>query len=258
MAGAGEVERTDYTPKSSFADDLRVLRAMWFGSVSGDSHQDQLESFYNKQAHLYDQYRHRMLHGRKPLMMNMPVKKGCVWVDLGGGTASNVEFFGKSVMTDWFKSVHVVDLTPSLVRVAKKRVEDNNWGGKVNIILGDATDPNLEGLPPSGSCDVVSISYAVTMIPNWRDVLKNAHRLLKPGGHICVCDFTVDRDSQWGISKTFWKYLFSTDHIYLSEEHIETLQSMFDQTRLEVNYGTFPYVPFFLKCPYYAYIGQKK
>lgn len=171
-------------------------------------------------------------------MMNMPVKKGCVWVDLGGGTASNVEFFGKSVMTDWFKSVHVVDLTPSLVRVAKKRVEDNNWGGKVsigpspatetpagppslttrsppspsvplspcpsplcnpakvNIILGDATDPNLEGLPPSGSCDVVSISYAVTMIPNWRDVLKNAHRLLKPGGHICVCDFTVDRVSR--------------------------------------------------------------
>ena len=50
MAGAGEVERTDYTPKSSFADDLRVLRAMWFGSVSGDSHQDQLESFYNKQV----------------------------------------------------------------------------------------------------------------------------------------------------------------------------------------------------------------
>lgn len=50
MAGAGEVERTDYTPKSSFADDLRVLKAMWFGSVSGDSHQDQLESFYNKQV----------------------------------------------------------------------------------------------------------------------------------------------------------------------------------------------------------------
>ena len=50
MAGAGEVERTDYTPKSSFADDLQVLKAMWFGSVSGDSHQDQLESFYNKQV----------------------------------------------------------------------------------------------------------------------------------------------------------------------------------------------------------------
>ena len=80
-------------------------------------------------------------------MMNMPVKKGCVWVDLGGGTASNVEFFGKSVMTDWFKSVHVVDLTPSLVRVAKKRVEDNKWGGKVSI--GPSPAMETPAGPPS-------------------------------------------------------------------------------------------------------------
>ena len=78
-------------------------------------------------------------------MMNMPVSKGCVWVDLGGGTASNVEFFSKSVMTDWFASVHVVDLTPSLVKVAKKRVEDNKWGGKVRRALGHGADLGREG-----------------------------------------------------------------------------------------------------------------
>ena len=54
-----------------------------------------------------------------------------MWVDLGGGTASNVEFFSKSIK-DWFKAVYVVDLTPSLVKVAKKRVEDNKWGEKVS------------------------------------------------------------------------------------------------------------------------------
>lgn len=258
MGADDEVERTDYAPKSSIMDDLRVLKAMWFGNIKGGSHQDQLESFYNKQAHLYDQYRHRMLHGRKPLMLKMPVNKGCVWVDLGGGTASNVEYFSKSISKDWFSAVYVVDLTPSLVKVAKKRVEDNNWGSKVQIVLGDATDPNLEGLPAAGTCDVVSISYAVTMIPNWEDVLKNAYRLLKPGGHICVCDFTVDPSSQWSASQSFWKYLFSTDHIYLNEAHITTLQSMFEQTHLEMHYGTFPYVPSLLKCPYYAFIGKKK
>ena len=78
-------------------------------------------------------------------MMNMPVSKGCVWVDLGGGTASNVEFFSKSVMTDWFASVHVVDLTPSLVEVAKKRVEDNKWGGKVRRALGHGAGLGREG-----------------------------------------------------------------------------------------------------------------
>ena len=45
-----EVVRTDYTPKSSFLDDLQVLKAMWFGNIKGGSHQDQLESFYNKQV----------------------------------------------------------------------------------------------------------------------------------------------------------------------------------------------------------------
>ena len=32
-------------------------------------------TFDFEKAHLYDQYRHRMLHGRKPLMMKMPVEK---------------------------------------------------------------------------------------------------------------------------------------------------------------------------------------
>ena len=182
--------------------------------------------------------------------------QGCVWVDLGGGTASNVEFFSKGL--DWFDRVVVVDLTPSLVKVAKKRVEDNGWTGKVDVLLGDATDPKLAGLPAAGTVDVVSISYAVTMIPNWEDVVANAYRMLKPGGHICVCDFTVDAEKQWSASKAFWKYLFSTDHIYLNEKHITTLRSKFDQVHFELHYGTFPYVPWLLKCPYYAFIGQKK
>ena len=38
-------------------------------------HQAVLESFYASQAHLYDGYRHRMLHGRKPMVSNIPFKK---------------------------------------------------------------------------------------------------------------------------------------------------------------------------------------
>ena len=60
------------------------------------------------------------------------------------------------------------------------------------------------------------------------------------------------------MSQSFWKYLFSTDHIYLNKGHITTLQTMFEQTHLEMHYGTFPYVPSLLKCPYYAFIGKKK
>ena len=38
------------------------------------------------------------------------------------------------------------------------------------------------------------------------------------GGHLCVCDFTVDPPNQWSIMQYFWKALFASDHVYLREE----------------------------------------
>ena len=48
------------------------------------------------------------------------------------------------------------------------------------------------------------------MIPDWKAALANARRLLKPGGHLCICDFTVHA-SQWPVSRYFWKRLFASD-----------------------------------------------
>lgn len=58
--------------------------------------------------------------------------------------------------------VYVVDLTPSLVNVAKKRVEEQGWGDRVTVLQGDATDPLLPGLPASGSVDIVTFSYSLS------------------------------------------------------------------------------------------------
>ena len=248
-----KIKIVDYNPSYSFYTDLQVLYALWFAKIKGNNYQEKLESFYNKQASLYDSYRCRMLHGRQPLIVEMSAKKNDVWVDFGGGTGSNLEFFGKNV-TD-FKDVTIVDITPSLVKVAKERIAKNNWSN-VNIVLGDVTDQHLSGLPKEGTVDIITISYALTMIPNWKDALSNAKRLLKPNGCIAICDFTVD-SSQWSISQRFWKKLFSLDHVMLNKEHIDYLQDNFECVSHDVNYGTFPYVPGVFKCPYYVFIGKK-
>ena len=248
-----KIKTVDYNPSYSFYTDLQVLYALWFAKIKGNTYQEKLESFYNKQASLYDSYRSRMLHGRQPLISEMSAKKNDVWVDFGGGTGSNLEFFGKNV-TD-FKQVTIVDITPSLVEVAKERIAKNNWSN-VNIVVGDVTDQHLSGLPKEGTVDLITISYALTMIPNWKDALVNAKRLLKPNGRIAICDFTVD-SSQWCISQRFWKKLFSFDNVILNKEHIVFLQDNFKCVKHDVNYGTFPYVPGVFKCPYYVFIGKK-
>jgi S-adenosylmethionine-diacylgycerolhomoserine-N-methlytransferase len=194
---------------------------MWFSKIqSGGDQQSRLESFYAKQAHLYDAYRHRMLHGRWPMARAMPARQGDVWIDLGGGTGSNLEFFGSGI--NEFGRVIVLDLCPSLAAVAEKRIKERGWKN-ASVLVADATDETAEGLPAAGSVDLVSFSYSLTMIPDWEKALKNAFRLLKPGGHICVCDFTV-LDVQSSVCGWFWKTVFSYDHVHLNPDHIVVLR----------------------------------
>lgn len=245
----------DYHPPATWASDLQVLKSMWFANVKGDTQQERLESFYVSQADLYDSYRHRMLHGRWPMISAMPAPRGGIWVDLGGGTGSNLEYFGND-LNRWSKVV-VLDLCPALVEVAKKRINSKGWSSFASVVLGDACDTECPGLPESGTVDVVSFSYALSMIPDWKQAIRNAYRLLKPGGYIAVCDFTVlPNDQSFGMSD-FWTWVFAHDHVHLRKEHILTLQVAFERKFIETGFGDFPYVPSCLQCPYYAFIGQK-
>eukprot|EP01036_Dinobryon_divergens_P044613 gene44613-59535_t len=114
-------EVVDYHPPATWKSDLQVLLSMIFANIEGNTQQERLESFYKSQAHLYDSYRHRMLHGRFPMIKAMPKVKNGVWVDMGGGTGSNLEFFKN--LRSWGKVV-VLDLCPSLVDTAKNRLTE--------------------------------------------------------------------------------------------------------------------------------------
>jgi S-adenosylmethionine-diacylgycerolhomoserine-N-methlytransferase len=258
---------SSYEPKATWSSDWQVLRAMWFAKISGTDLQERLNSFYEKQADLYDSYRFRMLHGR-PLMLKAVArhmkpsaavkKKGLVWVDLACGTGYNVENFRLSL--DKFSKIYLLDLCVPLCQVAQRERADkyDPQKKKIQVIHGDATDFECKELPPAGTVDLVTISYSLVMIPDWRKAIQNAKRLLKPnGGMIAVCDFTLAPD-QHGIMKSFWKNTFAQDHVYLDEEHLKTLYAEFDVVEAAGAYGTLPYTPVFLQAAYYHFCGTKK
>lgn len=252
----------DYAPKATFLDDMKTISAMWFGKIDGDSHQDRLESFYKDQAELYDGYRARMLHGRKPMMTRLFVereRKGqVVMVDLGGGTGANIEFLASAIEDGWFKKVVVLDLAPSLCEVARKRAADK-WPDTVSVICGDACNTKQKGLPAAGTCDIVTISYALVMIPDWKAAVRNALRLLRVGGHLCVCDFTVLPDQgQWEVAQRFWTRTFASDHVHLSHEHRQYLKEVTSEVYEETGFGGLPYTPPMLRAAWYAYVGLKR
>ena len=58
---------------------------------------------------------------------------------------------------------------------------DRGWESIASVVVGDACAEGLPGMPAPGTVDVVTFSYALTMIPDWRAAIRNAFNLLKPG-----------------------------------------------------------------------------
>src|ERR1700678_4487699 len=166
--------------------DLRVMYHLMFGRVRGADHASRLEAFYRHQAGAYDDFRRRLLHGREELMAALDLPEGGKLLDLGGGTGSNVEALGDRLAR--LQSVHIVDLCQPLLQVAEERIQRHGWTN-VRTVHADATT----WTPEDGPVDAITCSYALTMIPNWFEVIDHASKLLAPGGMFGVVDFYVTR-----------------------------------------------------------------
>lgn len=235
---------------------MKVLYHMLVKPVRGDNHAERMESFYGGQANAYDDFRKRLLKGREELWGTMPRPKGGVWVDMGGGTGSNIENLADDI--DNLKQVYVVDLSESLLDVATERFKARNWNN-AKAIAADAT----KFRPPEGQADVVTFSYSLTMIPDWFAAIENALAMLKPGGHIGVVDFYVGRkyppeglEKQKWLARTLWQPWFATDNVFPSPDHLPFLMNHFEQVHLVEARNRMPYVPL-LRTPYYQFIGRK-
>jgi S-adenosylmethionine-diacylgycerolhomoserine-N-methlytransferase len=227
--------------------------------VRGSTHQERLDSFYSGQAQGYDDFRKRLLHGREGLYRRLARDGGGIWIDMGGGTGANLECLGTRIH-EWEK-VYLVDLSRSLLSVAKERGEARGWRNMEAVEADVTTWVPGEG---EASADVVTFSYSLTMIPDWFAAIDQAERLLKPGGHIGVVDFYVSRKFPpkgrrrhgW-LKRTFWPNWFAMDNVFPSPDHLPYLMNKFEIVAVREGLGSVPYMPG-SQMPYYQFIGRKR
>lgn len=238
------------------ASDLKVLYHVAVKPIRGNSHADRLESFYSGQAEAYDDFRRRLLAGREAMYQAIDPPEDAVWIDMGGGTGANLECLGDRLAD--IGKVYLVDLSSSLLKVARGRIEERGWQN-VEAVEADAT----RFRPSEGTADVVTFSYSLTMIPDWFAALENACALLKPGGQIGVVDFFVSRKypaddlkrHSW-LTRTFWPMWFMQDNVFLSPDHVPYLHRRFEKIDFADARNRVPYVPL-MRVPYYRFIGRK-
>ena len=265
-------------PNVTLSNDMRVLYAMYVapvmrklrlergpaavapatGAAMEGVHtqsRQSMNTFYAPQAQLYDSYRHRMLHGRALMAACLPIKKGGIWVDVGGGTAFNLEYCADVLPA--FERVYVVDVCDHLLAQAERRVASHGWTN-VTCIQRDVCQQGI--LTPEEAaqgCDLVTFSYSLTMIPQWQEALEAAYAMLRPGGTLAITDFTVlPPPFQAPLLRSLFTRVFAIDGVRLSEAHRQHLVELLVPCVNEVRWGHFPYIPL-LRCPYYVFVGRK-
>lgn len=163
---------------------------------------------------------------------------------IGGGTGWNIEKMSNFVnVPEFFHAVYLVDLSTSLCEVARQRFAELGWNN-VKVICEDARSFDLskyeEGIPKKsaygldeeekGGVDVLTMSYALSMIPDYYSVIDTLTSLIAPEGIIGVVDFYVqnqtdllgrnyigglmNRHCTW-LSRTFWRTWFELDRVSL-------------------------------------------
>lgn len=239
----------------SVLSEIKVLYHMALSPIRGATHAERLESFYGGQAKAYDGFRGHLLKGRKELWEQIPVQDGAVWVDMGGGTGSNLERIGPAIST--LSKVYVVDLCPSLLDVARGRAQANGW---TNV---EAVESDVTAFTPSeGAADVVTFSYSLTMIPNWFAAIDRAREILRPGGLIGVVDFHVSQkypapghDRHSWFTRTFWPAWLSMDNVHPSPDHIPYLFERFSPVHFSEHRNRLRYLPM-ARAPYFLFVGR--
>ena len=204
----------------SLGQDLKILYHLALSPVRGRTHEERLESFYAGQAAHYDEFRKRLLHGRKELYKRIPIPEGGVWLEMGGGTAVQSRISGRQRVEDQ------TGLRRRSVRSRCSRSPGSGSTGTAGPMCRCCTrTPPQVTLPEQA--DVVTFSYSLTMIPNWYLALENARKLLKPGGIIAVVDFYVARKhpaagfkSHAAFTRWFWPAWFSCDNVFPSPDHL--------------------------------------
>ena len=112
-------------------------------------------------ADVYDGTRKLLLQGREDMLglaaaqlkfkaRTQTCKIKPVWVDIGGGTGYNIEAMQAYLdVPSFFSQVYLVDLSPSLLEVARRRFERLGWG--IKVLCQDARSFRLHDHDTSGN-----------------------------------------------------------------------------------------------------------
>ena len=174
-----------------------------FETVPVNEKQSRVADVFSSVASSYDIMNDLMSGGvhrlwKDALMDWLAPCKGQVLIDLAGGTGDIALRFLKRGGSH----VHVVDINPDMISAGKKRREIKAYSNQLDWTVASAEDIPLQ----TGTAERVTISFGLRNVTNRDMALREAFRVLKPGGRFCCLEFSTVQNATFSKLYDLWSF----------------------------------------------------
>jgi S-adenosylmethionine-diacylgycerolhomoserine-N-methlytransferase len=159
-----------------------------------------MDQMYRYQRHIYDITRKFYLLGRDQLIAGLQPPRGAAILEIGCGTGRNLIAIARAYPE---AICFGLDISEEMLTTARANIARAGLQQRITLEQADATSFDSNLCFGRQKFDRVVISYALSMIPPWREVLRHSAGMLSPGGSL----HTVDFGDQSGLPRLFKRIL---------------------------------------------------
>jgi S-adenosylmethionine-diacylgycerolhomoserine-N-methlytransferase len=145
-----------------------------------------MDRMYRRQRHIYDLSRKFYLLGRDEAIARLRPAPGDKVLEIGCGTGRNLVKLARA-----YPQVRLfgLDVSREMLATAAASTARAGLASRIALAQADATAFDPQALFGCACFERVMISYALSMIPPWREALAQALDVLAPGGSLEIVDF---------------------------------------------------------------------
>jgi S-adenosylmethionine-diacylgycerolhomoserine-N-methlytransferase len=146
----------------------------------------QMDRMYRHQRYIYDLSRKFYLLGRDALIAEVGARPSDAILEIACGTARNLVKLAKAYPQS---PCCGFDVSAQMLDSAARAVRRAGLENRIALTEADATSFDPAALFGRERFERIVISYALSMIPPWREALAQALDKLAPGGSLHIVDF---------------------------------------------------------------------
>ncbi len=183
---------------------------------------EKMDKMYRHQRYFYDLTRKYYLLGRDRLLKEMKISDGDNVLEIGCGTARNLIILAKKHRGANFFGL---DASAEMLKTAQRRIDAKHLE---NVTLKTALADDFtfdETFDLTGKFDACFFSYAVSIIPPWKESIENALENLKAGKSLYIVDFYDQKTLPFWFQKTLKGWL-KQFHVKYPKELLPFLESL--------------------------------